>query len=295
MTLGDLLRISPGGPVDLSTIDPSCTPGLPGKAVKHPRRWAAEQLEELGPELGSYQERLYASAKAGGDRGRMLVVLQAMDCGGKDGTTKRLAAMMNPQGMRIVGFGKPTKEELKHDFLWRIRRALPEPGYVGVFNRSQYEDVLVVRVHDLVPPEVWRERYDQINAFERELAEGGTTIVKIMLHISYAEQRERLLARLADPTKHWKYNPGDVAERELWPAYQQAYADALAKCSTDAAPWYVVPADRKWYRDWAVARLLRDTMAGLGLTYPAGDFDPVAERTRLIEADEVADLPVASR
>src|SRR5579859_3887356 len=151
MTLGDLLRVPPGGPVDLATIDPSGTPGLSPKAGKHPKRWAAEQLEELGPQLGSYQERLYASAKAGGDRRGMLIVLQAMDCGGKDGTTKRLAAMMNPQGMHIVGFGKPTREELKHDFLWRIRRALPEPGYVGVFNRSQYEDVLVVRVHDLVP------------------------------------------------------------------------------------------------------------------------------------------------
>ncbi len=295
MTLGDLLRVPAGGPVDLAAIDPSGTPGLPRAAGKHPKRWVAEQLDELGPELGSFQERLYASAKAGGDRRRVLIILQAMDCGGKDGTTKRLAGMMNPQGMHIVGFGKPTEEEREHDFLWRIRRALPEAGYVGVFNRSQYEDVLVVRVHDLVPPEVWGERYDLINDFERELAADGTTIVKIMLHISYAEQRERLLARLADPTKHWKYNPGDVAERELWPVYQQAYADALARCSTDEAPWYVVPADRKWYRDWAVTRLLRDTMAGLGLTYPTGDFDPVAERKRLYAADELADLPLSSR
>jgi PPK2 family polyphosphate:nucleotide phosphotransferase len=295
MNLRELLRLPAGGPVDLSAIDPAGTPGLPARAGRPRRRWAAEQLVGIGAELASYQERLYASAKAAGDRRRVLLVLQAMDCGGKDGTTRKVAGTMNPQGLHIVGFGKPTEEERAHDFLWRIRRALPAPGYLGVFNRSHYEDVLVVRVHELVPPQVWRERYEQINAFEQELAEDGLTILKVMLHISYAEQRERLLERLADPTKHWKYNPGDIAERELWPAYQQAYADALARCSTERAPWYVVPADRKWYRDWAVAVLLRDTLADLGLRYPPGEFDPRAEKRRLIEADRLAELPVAAR
>jgi PPK2 family polyphosphate:nucleotide phosphotransferase len=209
-------------------------------------------------------------------------VLQAMDCGGKDGTVRKVAGTMNPQGLHIVSFGKPTEEERAHDFLWRIRRALPAPGYVGVFNRSHYEDVLAVRVHDLVPREVWSARYDQINEFERELVGDGVTILKVMLHISYEEQLKRLLQRLDAPTKRWKYNPGDVDERKLWPAYQEAYEDALARCSTGHAPWYVVPADHKWYRDWAVATLLRETFAELDLHYPEPGFDIAAEKLRLI-------------
>jgi PPK2 family polyphosphate:nucleotide phosphotransferase len=211
----------------------------------------------------------------------VLLVLQAMDCGGKDGTVKKVAGAMNPQGLHIVSFGKPTEEERAHDFLWRIRNALPVPGYVGVFNRSHYEDVLIVRVHDLVPRAVWFARYEQINQFERELVEDGTTIVKVMLHISYEEQRQRLLARLDDPTKHWKYNRSDVDEREYWPAYQEAYAEALTRCSTAYAPWHVVPADRKWYRDWAVATLLREALADLDLRYPTGDFDVETEKQRI--------------
>jgi len=183
--------------------------------------------------------------------------------------------------VRVTSFGPPDTEERRHDFLWRIRRALPPAGYLGVFNRSHYEDVLVVRVHDLVPPEVWSRRYDEINAFEAELAAGGLTLLKVMLHISPAEQKERLLARLDDPTKHWKYNPGDVDERARWDDYQQAYQDALVKCSTDAAPWYVVPADRKWYRNWAVASLLRATLAEVDPRYPEPDFDVAAERRRV--------------
>jgi PPK2 family polyphosphate:nucleotide phosphotransferase len=291
MSLRDLLQMAPGSTVDLTSIDPASTPGLPGKARKHPKSWAGEHLAEVGAELASHQERLYANAKAGGRRQRFLLVLQAMDCGGKDGTTRKVAGMMNPQGLHVVSFGPPTEKELAHDFLWRIRRALPEPGYVGVFNRSHYEDVLVVRVHGLVPEPVWEARYDQINAFERELVEDGTTLVKVMLHISYEEQRRRLLDRLDDPTKHWKYNPADVDERKLWPEYQRAYADALSRCGTADAPWYVVPADRKWYRDWAVAVLLLETFAGLGLTYPPGRFDPVAERHRLITTDGSAGQP----
>jgi PPK2 family polyphosphate:nucleotide phosphotransferase len=289
MSLRDVLRVAADTEVDLTSIDPRDTPGLPGKAGKHPKSWAAEHLVEVGAELASYQERLYAGAKAAGSTRRFLLVLQAMDCGGKDGTIKKVAGVFNPQGLHVVTFGKPAEEEAAHDFLWRIRRALPVPGYVGVFNRSHYEDVLVVRVHELVPPEVWAGRYDQINDFERELVDDGMTVVKVMLHISFEEQRNRLRNRLADPTKHWKYNPADVDERKLWPAYQQAYRDALSRCSTDAAPWYVVPADRKWYRDWAVAVLLQETFADLGLEYPPATFDPEVERLRLIASDHPAD------
>src|SRR2546423_3073528 len=279
MELRERLRIAPGTAVDLGAIDPASTPGAPAKADK---KWAAAQLTDIGAALGRYQEMLYA-AKAAGSRQRLLLVLQAMDCGGKDGTVRKVAGAMNPQGLHIVAFGKPTEEERRHDFLWRIRRALPAPGFVGVFNRSHYEDVLVVRVHQVVPREEWEGRYDQINAFERELVEDGVTLVKVMLHISAEEQCERLLQRLDDPTKHWKYNPGDLDERKLWPAYQGAYADALARCSTEAAPWFVVPANRKWYRDWAVANLLRETFAQLSLEYPVGDFDVAAEKHRLRE------------
>jgi len=280
MELRERLRIAPDTAVDLGAIDPASTPGAPAKADK---KWAAAQLTDIGAALSRYQEMLYAGAKAAGSRQRLLLVLQAMDCGGKDGTVRKVAGAMNPQGLHIVAFGKPTEEERRHDFLWRIRRALPAPGFVGVFNRSHYEDVLVVRVHQVVPREEWEGRYDQINAFERELVEDGVTLVKVMLHISAEEQCERLLQRLDDPTKHWKYNPGDLDERKLWPAYQEAYADALARCSTEAAPWFVVPADRKWYRDWAVANLLRETFAQLSLEYPVGDFDVAAEKHRLRE------------
>jgi PPK2 family polyphosphate:nucleotide phosphotransferase len=290
MSLREKLCLPPGEPVDLCAIDPAGTPGLPAKAGPHPKRWSAAQLTSIGTELASFQERLYAGAKAGGSRQRLLLVLQAMDCGGKDGTTRKVAGTMNPQGLHIVSFGPPTDEERQHDFLWRIRREVPLAGYVGVFNRSHYEDVLVVRVHELVPRAEWSARYDLINSFEQELTADGTTIVKVMLHISYAEQRRRLLARLDDPTKHWKYNPADVDERTLWPAYQAAYTEALSRCSTGHAPWYVVPADRKWYRDWAVATLLRETFAGLGLEYPRGDFDVAVERRRLARDTEPGTL-----
>ncbi|TDC37425.1 PPK2 family polyphosphate kinase, partial [Micromonospora sp. KC213] len=213
--------------------------------------------------------------------GRVLVVLQAMDCGGKDGAVKRVAGAMNPLGLHIRSFGPPTGEELRHDFLWRIRRALPPPGFVGVFNRSHYEDVLVARVDRLVPETTWRARYDEINAFERELVDAGVTLVKVMLHISPAEQGERLAERLTDPTKHWKYDPSDLEARARWADYQAAYAEALGRCGTGDAPWFVIPADRKWYRDWALAHLLSETFAALHLGYPAADFDVERELRRL--------------
>ncbi|MGC5019895.1 PPK2 family polyphosphate kinase [Micromonospora sp. DT47] len=222
----------------------------------------------------------------GGRAARVLLVLQAMDCGGKDGTVKRVAGAMNPLGLHIRSFGPPTVEELRHDFLWRIRRALPPPGYVGIFNRSHYEDVLVVRVGSLVPEATWRARYDEINAFERELTDADVTLVKVMLHISHEEQGERLMERLTDPTKYWKYNPGDIDARARWDDYQAAYAEALGRCGAEAAPWFVVPADRKWYRDWAVAHLLRETFGGLDLGYPPAGFDVEQERQRLRHGDE---------
>ena len=283
--MADLRTVLAVRPEDfrLAEVDPRGTPGLPDeKAVrKDPKTWAGEQLTAITAELDAYQEKLYAAAKADADGKRVLLVLQAMDCGGKDGTVRNVFRGVSPAGVRVTSFGPPDDEERQHDFLWRIRRALPPAGYLGVFNRSHYEDVLVVRVHELVPPEVWGRRYDEINAFEAELAAGGLTLLKVMLHISPGEQKERLLARLDDPTKHWKYNPGDVDERARWDDYQQAYQDALVKCSTGVAPWYVVPADRKWYRNWAVASLLRSTLADLDPQYPEPDFDVAAERRRV--------------
>jgi PPK2 family polyphosphate:nucleotide phosphotransferase len=283
--LRELLRVRPGA-FSLAAVDPRGTPGLPDEpgARKDPKRWSKDQVAEMGVELASHQERLYASAKKRATDRRVLLVLQAMDCGGKDGTVRNVTHGMNPAGMKVVSFGPPTAEERRHDFLWRISRALPPAGLVGVFNRSHYEDVLVVRVHDLVPQDVWSGRYDAINAFEAEQAAAGLVMVKVMLHISADEQKERLLARLDDPTKHWKYSPGDLVERSFWNVYQQAYEDALTRCSTDAAPWYVVPADRKWYRNWAVANLLRQAFVDLDARYPEPDFDVAAERAKLLAA-----------
>jgi PPK2 family polyphosphate:nucleotide phosphotransferase len=280
MSLREQLRVAPGAAVNLESIDPASTPGLP-KGKRSGKAWAREQLVEIGGRLETAQEQLFAMAKVSQAQPRLLLVLQAMDCGGKDGTVRKVAGTMNPQGLSIVGFGKPTKEELAHDFLWRIRNALPAPGQIGVFNRSHYEDVLVVRVHDLVPKRTWQARYRKINDFETSLVRKGFTIIKVMLHISYAEQRTRLEARLDDPTKHWKFNPADVEERAYWDDYQSAYADALSRCSTEDAPWYVVPANRKWYRDWAVATLLDETMSEMGLHYPPANFDVEVERARL--------------
>jgi PPK2 family polyphosphate:nucleotide phosphotransferase len=280
MSLRDVLRIAPGAAVNLESIDPNGTPGLP-KGRSRDKAWARGQLAAIGERLAVAQEQLFATAKVSQTRPRVLLVLQAMDCGGKDGTVRKVAGTMNPQGLTIVGFGKPTKEELEHDFLWRIRKALPPPGQIGVFNRSHYEDVLVVRVHDLVAKRTWQSRYKRINDFEASLVRDGFTIIKVMLHISYAEQGARLAERLKDPTKYWKFNPADIDERAYWDDYQAAYADALARCSTEDAPWYVVPANRKWYRDWAVATLLDETMGDLGLRYPPADFDVTVEQARL--------------
>ena len=269
------LRVVPGKPVDLAARDPRATPLAPGG-----KSATREAIDEQGPALAALQEALYAEATAGGTR-RLLLVLQGMDTSGKGGVIEHVIGLVNPQGVRIASFKKPTAEELSHDFLWRIRRALPGPGTVGIFDRSHYEDVLVVRVHALVPPEEVEGRYAEINAFERELVSSGVTVVKCFLHLSYDEQRERLLARLDDPSKHWKFNEGDLAERARWDEYQEAYRIALERCSTQEAPWYVVPADRKWYRNWAVARLLHEALSDLDPRYPAPELDVPALRARL--------------
>jgi PPK2 family polyphosphate:nucleotide phosphotransferase len=214
------------------------------------------------------QEALFAS----GDR-RVLVVLQGMDTSGKGGVIEHVIGLVNPQGVHIHSFKKPTAQELRHHFLWRVRRALPEPGMIGIFDRSHYEDVLVVRVHRLATPEVVEKRYGEIARFEAGLADQGYALVKCFLDISYDEQRERLLARLEDPDKHWKFNEGDLAERQRWGDYQEAYRIALERCSTPQAPWYAVPADRKWYRNWAIGRLLLETVRELDPRFPHPDLD----------------------
>ncbi len=261
----------------LSGIDPDGT-GL----ASGDRERAVSTTAGLVAELSEAQERLYAEGVGGGHRS-LLLLLQGMDTSGKDGTVRRVVGAMNPAGVAITSFKKPTAEELQHDFLWRIENALPRPGDVTVFNRSHYEDVLVVRVHDLVPESEWSTRYDRINEFERRTVDAGTHVVKVMLHISKEEQKQRLAERLADPTKYWKYNVGDLTERAFWDDYQAAYQDALARCSTDAAPWYVVPANHKWYRDWLVANLLVTAMRDLNPVFPPADFD-VAEQRRLVAA-----------
>ncbi|OZM71180.1 phosphate--nucleotide phosphotransferase [Amycolatopsis antarctica] len=242
-----------------------------------------ERLAETGRDLAALQEALYAEGSTGGGRS-VLLVLQGMDTSGKGGTVGHVLGMVNPQGVRVAGFGAPTEEERRHHFLWRIRPRLPDPGRIGVFDRSHYEDVLVPRVRGLLPAEQWRARYAEIGAFERELTASGTTIVKVFLHISPEEQLERLRKRLTDPAKFWKYSPADLDDRARWPDFQQAYADIIARTSTRDEPWYVVPADRKWYRNWAVAALLVETLRELAPRFPEPAYDRVAELAR-IDAD----------
>jgi len=269
-SIRDLLRADPDGGAILPGIDPGATPGVKDRDAAEAARG------ELSDRLHGLQERLFVEG-----RRSMLVVLQAMDTGGKDGTIEHVFGTMNPAGVDVASFKKPTDEELAHHFLWRIERRLPVPGQIMIFNRSHYEDVLIVRVHGLVPDEVWSGRFEEIDAFESTITASGTTIVKCFLHISYDEQRARLLARLDDPDKHWKFNEADIDERARWADYQAAYEDAIRRCSTEAAPWYVIPADRKWYRNWAVATLLAETLEELDPTYPRPDLDVEGLRARL--------------
>ncbi len=272
--VGDRLRVPPG-PVDLARISPGSTPGF-----KKSKQRAKAELSDLAPTLADLQERLFAEGQTGGTR-NVLLILQGMDTSGKGGTLRHVVGLVDPQGVRIKSFKAPTTEERRHEFLWRIRRELPPPGYLGIFDRSHYEDVLIVRVHQLVPRSTWSRRYGTINRFEEQLATRGTTIVKCFLHLSQDEQRKRLHARLEDPTKHWKYNPADVDERVWWDDYQQAYQDALERTNTPHSPWYVVPADHKWYRNWAITHLLIEHLADLDPQWPPASYDIAAEKKRL--------------
>jgi len=258
VTLSDLLRVAPGTRPGLEAIDPAATPGFDGE-----KDTARDRLEELREELAAFQERLWA------EQGQsLLIVLQALDAGGKDGLIRKVITAFNPQGTRVTGFGVPTEEELRHDFLWRVHAAVPGKGRIGVFNRSHYEDVLVVRVKKLVPKSVWEQRYEQINSFEATLAASGTRIVKVYLDISRDEQRERFQKRLDNPDKHWKWSSGDLETRDRWDDFQSAYADAMERCSTVHAPWFVVPANHKWYRDLAVAEILVEAAREMDPQWP---------------------------
>lgn len=276
LPLTELLRL-PAGAVRLGALDAAAAPGFDGAKADAPARTLA-----LQPELSELQERLFAAGRAGlPDAPRVLVVLQGMDTSGKGGVVRHSIGLVDPQGVRIKAFKAPTKEELAHPYLWRIERELPGAGMIGIFDRSHYEDVLTVRVNGSVRESVWSKRYDEINAWEERLVTSGAVLVKCFLHISSAEQKERLAARLGDPRKHWKYNPGDVDERTKWLSYSEAYEAVLERCSTQLAPWFVVPADRKWYRNWAVAQLLVEHLRALDLRWPAADFDVEAEKLRL--------------
>lgn len=278
--IADALRLD-GGPVDLRAIETDAAPGFDGGKTDGKAALAAMQ-----PELSDLQERLWAERTAGAER-RVLVVLQGMDTSGKGGVLRHTIGLVDPQGVRITSFKAPTEEERAHDFLWRIEKGLPAAGYVGVFDRSHYEDVLIARVRGFADPGEIERRYGAINEFEARLVDEGFSIIKCMLHVSADEQKERLAERLANPEKHWKYNPGDLDERALWPAYREAYEVALARTHTDVAPWHVVPSDKKWFRNLAVGQLLLDTLRGLDLQWPAADFDVAGETRRLVEEDPV--------
>jgi PPK2 family polyphosphate:nucleotide phosphotransferase len=251
-----------GQRVTLSDYDPSYTGGYSDKDD------AKEQLKANRKRMRELQEVLYAE-----DKHALLIVLQAMDAGGKDGTIRHVMRGINPQGVHVASFKQPTPEELDHDFLWRIHQHTPGRGMIGIFNRSHYEDVLVVRVEQLVPPEVWEDRYDHINAFERLLADSGVTILKFYLHISKDEQKERFQARLDDPTKHWKFSRGDLDVRAKWDQYRLAYEDALTRCNTPWAPWYIVPANKKWYRNLVISGAIVEALENMDLRYPDAEPD----------------------
>jgi PPK2 family polyphosphate:nucleotide phosphotransferase len=267
------LKVSDGFALD--AIDPRSTPGFAGKKAD-----AADAALATETALSHHQELLFANSREGDNR-KILLILQGMDTSGKGGIVRHVVGAVDPQGVSHTAFKSPTKAELRHDFLWRIHRQAPGPGMIGVFDRSHYEDVLIGRVKQLAPPEQLEQRYDQINAFEQELVDDDTTVIKVMLHISEAEQKARLLERLDRPDKYWKFNPGDIDDRMLWPAYQEAYQTALERTSTAAAPWHVIPADRKWYARLAVRELLLTALTDMDLSWPPADYDVAAERERL--------------
>lgn len=256
-------RVLPGTAVDLGRHDPRDRAAFAGK-----KKAANQRLDHLVGRLAELQRVMWAQ-----NRHKLLVVLQAMDTGGKDGAIRKVFSGVNPQGVHVSNFKKPTERELEHDYLWRVHARVPGNGEIGVFNRSHYEELLIVRVLGLVPEERWRRRYEHINQFEEMLADEGTTIVKFYLHISKDEQRSRLQERLDDPAKHWKFNRGDLDHRVLWNEYMAAFEDVLSLTSTPHAPWYVVPADRKWYRNLVMAETLVATLDALGMEYPEAPDD----------------------
>ena len=255
--------VKPGTKVELSDISPDYTGKLKSKEE------ATQLLEKNLVRIAELQEILYAESKRS-----LLVVMQAMDAGGKDGTIKKVFGAMNAQGCNVVSFKAPTEEERKHDYLWRIHKALPGKGLVTIFNRSHYEDVLIARVRKLVPEDVWKKRYDEINAFEKFTTENGTHILKFFLHISKKEQLKRFWDRVNDPSKYWKISESDYTEREKWKEYQEAYEDALSKCSTEKAPWYVIPADKKWFRNAIISQIVVDYLEGLKMQMPKPAVNP---------------------
>ncbi len=260
----DKYRVKPGKKVDLTEWDPRDTNGYDGG-----KNEAKEELDELTAKLEDLQEQLFAEGKH-----RLLIVLQGMDTSGKDGVIRHVFEGVNPQGVRVASFKVPTSVELGHDYLWRVHAETPMNGEIVIFNRSHYEDVLVVRVHELVGKRIWSKRYRQINEFERILTEEGTTILKFFLNISMDEQKERLQSRLDDPHKHFKFNVNDLKERKLWGEYTLAYEDVLNKTSTRWAPWYIIPADRKWYRNLLIGRIMVNTLQRFKMKYPGLDVDP---------------------
>jgi PPK2 family polyphosphate:nucleotide phosphotransferase len=268
-----ILRFRAGDKV--ADIETNATPGYTGD-----RKGSDEVQAERNERFAELQEMLYANGKEG-DHRSLLLVLQGMDTAGKGSIVKTVVGAGNPMGIRYTAFGPPTEEERAHHYLWRINKALPPGGHIGVFDRSHYEDVLVVRVRELVPRSEWEPRYDEINTFESELVEAGTTVVKVAMFVSLDEQKSRLAERLERPERYWKYNPGDIEERKLWPAYQEAYQALLDRTSTDHAPWYVVPADKKWYSRLAVTELLIEALTSMNLSWPAADFDVEAEKKKL--------------
>jgi len=251
------ILVPPNTKVRLADYDPGDHGGYKDRDA------ARAETERYIERFAELQEVLWAEGKRA-----LLVIFQALDAGGKDGVIEHVMHGVNPQGCHVTSFKVPTPEELAHDYLWRVHKATPQKGYIGIFNRSHYEDVLVVRVHSLVPEPVWKPRYDQINAFEKMLAESGTTILKFFLHISKEEQKQRFQDRLADPKKNWKFSLGDVKEREYWDDYMRAYEDVFSRCSTPWAPWYIVPADRKWYRDLVIARTIVEALEKLDMHFP---------------------------
>jgi len=271
-------RVAPGGTVRLRDLDPSYKGG-------YNKRHAVEKVEELRQKMSDLQQRLFAERKRS-----LLIVLQALDAGGKDGVIKHVIGSMSPDGCHVANFKEPTPQELAHDFLWRVEAQTPARGEIAIFNRSHYEDVLIVRVHNLVPKSVWSQRYEQINDFERRLKQNGTRILKFFLHISEEEQLDRFEQRLDNPAKRWKISEADYTEREYWDDYLRAYEDAFARCNSNDSPWFVIPADHKWYRDLAVSEIIVSEMESMNFQVPKPTIDIEATRHKYHAAKKQSSL-----